>query len=193
MSKKKKNQPRYFRKETYTPEEVLPKVRLDIGPKVGMKHRVDFDGNGINMASHRLQLFATKGLVCVNCGLVGTFFAKERHFSQEGSCFHFNLYGICGDGKEVLMTKDHIKPKSKGGKDHIDNYQVMCECCNASKAHTEGSDKTVGKVLRHELLAWRSTLKHFQGEAEGLPGLERKIELATELLKLVQGEEPEKV
>ena len=31
---------------------------------------------------------------------------------------------------------DHIIPKSKGGKDHIDNYQLMCEECNSKKGAT---------------------------------------------------------
>ena len=33
------------------------------------------------------------------------------------------------------MTKDHILPKSKGGKDEIDNYQTMCIRCNKAKGN----------------------------------------------------------
>lgn len=39
------------------------------------------------------------------------------------------------NGKEVLMTKDHIIPKSKGGADDISNYQTMCERCNEAKGN----------------------------------------------------------
>ena len=46
-----------------------------------------------------------------------------------------NLYAIDENGKEVLMTKDHILPKSKGGKDEIDNYQTMCIRCNEAKGN----------------------------------------------------------
>ena len=28
------------------------------------------------------------------------------------------------------MTKDHIVPKSKGGADHLDNLETMCDQCN---------------------------------------------------------------
>ena len=55
---------------------------------------------------------------------------------------HFNLYFIDGDNY-VLMTKDHILPHSKGGKDVIDNYQTMCEICNNIKAHNIVSIETL--------------------------------------------------
>lgn len=37
------------------------------------------------------------------------------------------------NGKEVLMTKDHVIPKSKGGANDISNYQTMCKRCNEAK------------------------------------------------------------
>ena len=42
-------------------------------------------------------------------------------------------YAIDGNGKEVLMTKDHIFPHNKGGKNNISNYQTMCVKCNVAK------------------------------------------------------------
>jgi 5-methylcytosine-specific restriction endonuclease McrA len=44
------------------------------------------------------------------------------------------LYGKNSKGEEVLLTKDHIKPKSLGGKNHHSNYQTMCVDCNVEKA-----------------------------------------------------------
>jgi len=32
------------------------------------------------------------------------------------------------------LTKDHVIPKSKGGKGHISNYQLLCGKCNVLKA-----------------------------------------------------------
>jgi 5-methylcytosine-specific restriction endonuclease McrA len=34
------------------------------------------------------------------------------------------------------MTKDHIVPKSKGGKDMLSNTQTMCVICNTKKGDT---------------------------------------------------------
>ena len=35
---------------------------------------------------------------------------------------------------DILMTKDHIKPKIAGGKDIVDNLQPMCSICNSEKS-----------------------------------------------------------
>ena len=123
------------RKEIYPVPPVLAQVKF-ISKNEGKKCRVDFDGDLMNMASGRYTLFAKKGCKCVCCGLEGTYFAKERprpSARQEQKVYHFNLYGIDDEGKEVQITKDHIIPISKGGKNHIDNYQVMCYSCNMAK------------------------------------------------------------
>lgn len=83
--------------------------------------------------SERFQTFFTKGCSCVKCGIKGEFFAKEKR--ENDVSYHLNLYGFDSEGKEVLMTKDHIIPQSKGGKNHLDNYQPMCERCNKNKGN----------------------------------------------------------
>lgn len=94
------------------------------------KFRRDMDGDLINMGSDRYKVFQ-RSCICVECGIEGTYFLKEKHISKEP--YHFNLYGVNDDGQEILMTKDHIIPKSQGGKNHLDNYQTMCTKCNAMK------------------------------------------------------------
>ena len=90
----------------------------------------------IKMDSLRYRVFATKGVVCSRCGIQGKFFAVESYTHQEGN-YHLNLYALREDGSEVLMTKDHIIPKSKGGKDTLKNLQPMCMPCNALKGSGE--------------------------------------------------------
>ena len=41
------------------------------------------------------------------------------------------------NGEEVLMTKDHIIPKSLGGKNTIYNLQPMCQFCNSRKGSSQ--------------------------------------------------------
>lgn len=95
--------------------------------------KVNLDGDRIKGNSHRYQTFFTKGLRCACCGIEGKYFAKEK--GKNAKSYHLNLYAVDKDGNEVLMTKDHIVPKSKGGQDHIDNYQTMCKICNLAKGN----------------------------------------------------------
>lgn len=119
------------RKSVYSLEEVLPYVVFT--RKKGSERL--FDGDPIKMASQRYQLFALKGVACVSCGVKGSFFAKEK--LKDETVYHFNLYSI-KDGIEILMTKDHIIPKSLGGKDNLSNYQTMCKICNEKKGNCYG-------------------------------------------------------
>ena len=117
----------YFRKECYTPEEVLPFIG---------DYDKFYDGDPIHMGSDRYLNFATNGLTCVECGLTGTYFSKETDdMYSPNPRYHFNLYAINADGHEVMMTKDHILPRSRGGADSIENYQPMCCKCNKRKGN----------------------------------------------------------
>jgi 5-methylcytosine-specific restriction endonuclease McrA len=50
-----------------------------------------------------------------------------------------NLYAI-KDGLEVLMTSDHIIPRSKGGPTILENLQPMCHICNGRKGNNMPED-----------------------------------------------------
>ena len=36
-------------------------------------------------------------------------------------------------GSRRMLSIDHIVPRSKGGADHVDNYQTLCRRCNSGK------------------------------------------------------------
>jgi hypothetical protein len=110
----------------YAISYVLPFITVD-------RNKIEFDGKLVRMNSLRYHTFK-KSIKCVNCGIEGKYFALEQNMNiKEGNCYHFNLYAINNNGEEVLMTKDHILPVSKGGKDYIDNLQTMCTFCNFEK------------------------------------------------------------
>ena len=116
------------RHSTYSVEEIfgLMEARAVGGPLA-----VTPEGHKLKVSSDRLRLFKEKGLGCVSCPLVGIFFALEDH---NGETPHLNLYGVTEKGREVMMTKDHIRPKAKGGRNEMANYQPMCADCNGKKA-----------------------------------------------------------
>ena len=54
----------------------------------------------------------------------------ELYGRQAGYCF------ICYKHREVdLLTVDHIEPQSRGGSDHINNLQLVCQKCNSAKGN----------------------------------------------------------
>lgn len=126
MSKKKTQQ--YERVGTLTINEVFQHV--------GKKEHTFWVGNTpytVKMRSMRYKVFKVKGITCVKCGRVGTHFAIERSNGQTGR-FHLNLYATEPDGTEVLMTRDHTIPRSKGGPNTVSNQEPMCTHCNGRKA-----------------------------------------------------------
>lgn len=127
------NPTKLLRKEIYSIEEVRDKVKDVLFEKDKKLAKVDFDGDLIKGNSQRYQTFFTKGCKCVVCGIEGKFFAKEKFANQ--STYHLNLYAVDDNGDEILMTKDHIMPHSKGGIDDISNYQTMCKICNEAKGN----------------------------------------------------------
>lgn len=101
------------------------------------KHTITVNRTKVNARSLRLKTFAKYGPVCALCGLKGMFFALERNFAVKAKDgpFHINLYGMNGDGEEILFTHDHKIPKSKGGKNNLSNTQTACHPCNQKKGN----------------------------------------------------------
>lgn len=116
--------------------------------------KVNFYGDMIKPNSQRYQTFYYKGCTCVKCGRKALYFEKNK-MSNDRS-YHLNLYGMDENGNEVLFTKDHILPKSKGGQDYITNYQTMCEKCNKEKLTTMSRKDKI-----HTLLASNKLCRKF--------------------------------
>lgn len=82
--------------------------------------------------------------MCANCDRVGLIWMlqsqKKLHPSSSGLPHkpkgtqypHLNLWALDGD-RLVLMTQDHIFPRSKGGSNGMHNLQTMCSDCNTAK------------------------------------------------------------
>jgi len=119
----------YIHLQSFDPDSVLEFVGPD-----NKKIEVDIDGTlrRISFKSLRLQCFKISKR-CVRCGLEGTVMSVDTFTTKsDRTSVHFNLYAIF-EGKTRLMTKDHIVPKSKGGADHLDNLETMCDQCNHKK------------------------------------------------------------
>lgn len=111
---------------------VFPLLNTLSGSSSGKIYK-KFNGKLVKITSPRYGVFK-KSTHCVECGIEGKILAAEKT-DPKSDKYHFNLYAIRADGKEILMTKDHIVPKSKGGPNTMNNYQTMCERCNSRKGN----------------------------------------------------------
>lgn len=93
------------------------------------EHSIKVEGHDVYTTSLRYKTFIEKGYKCVCCGRTGAYYALEKSKGNNQNRAHFNLYS----SDNVLMTKDHILPKSRGGADCIENMQTMCAICNREK------------------------------------------------------------
>lgn len=131
--------PRYERDGAFDPV-ILWEHLSEYGAAEPMR----INGDLIDMTALNYRVFSQR-TECVTCGLKGQWLVKERSTrknretgeweSISGQRWHFNLYGLRErDGAMVMLTKDHICPRSKGGTDELYNLQTMCQPCNQRKA-----------------------------------------------------------
>jgi len=111
--------------KTYTPEEI--KAHGD------KEYFYDKEVTEKRIKLWRARILNKIGYQCVedNCEL------HDFHFGlgiDKGGGIHLDLYGLDEQGDLVMITLDHIKPKSKGGKNEVSNYQPMCKPHNEEKA-----------------------------------------------------------
>jgi 5-methylcytosine-specific restriction endonuclease McrA len=112
-------------------DEILPLIRH--------KGRAIIKGKEVNINSVRLRTFKAN-TTCVSCGRKATHFNLEKGKYDNSKRYHLNLYS-----KDILMTKDHIIPKSLGGSNGLHNMQTMCLPCNQKKGNGFHSYSTKGK------------------------------------------------
>jgi 5-methylcytosine-specific restriction endonuclease McrA len=122
-------------------ESVLPFITKD---NVKKEYVVNGETYQVRMNSQRYFVFQ-KSIKCAACGLEGTCFALEQHPDDKAP--HFNLYAE-EEGALVLMTKDHIVPKSLGGLSEINNYNTFCMVCNNLKGNSLISPEHIGIVRK---------------------------------------------
>lgn len=120
----------YQRNGVYEIDRILP--LLKDAEKSSDKEYITLDGVQVKTTSQRYMVFK-ESLVCYKCGLVGKFFAAEKLKNDPIDKYHFNLYGVMDDGQEMLFTRDHVIPLSKGGSKELKNQKTMCLVCGYRK------------------------------------------------------------
>lgn len=140
----------------FTYEEIISKISLSSRRVPFLIEDVEYN---IKMNSQRYLLFKDQRN-CQCCGVEGITFILQHNLNQVN--YHFNLYAKEND-EYVLMTKDHIQPKSKGGKNSLSNYNTTCCICNHLKDNSEINysqllklrliwNENINKISKKELL-----------------------------------------
>lgn len=112
----------------YTPVRVIPTNYLH-GKKV-KNHK-------------RLSVFRENGLKCSadGCSNEGAFLIEGK---DHNGGLHIDLYTV----DFVLMTIDHVIPRSKGGSNRMENKVPMCSKCNTNKADLLPGEQRPPKLSR---------------------------------------------
>lgn len=129
-------------------EELADKVGLGGGKHHGNHEDTFIELETVNhgnfmvkSSSYRLELFR-QNPKCVSCHRVGHLWMLQAHHRNERP--HLNLFHVgeeCEEWKRlsvdglVMMTKDHIVPRSLGGPTNWGNLQTMCAICNGKKGN----------------------------------------------------------
>lgn len=113
---------------SFSPEDVFPFITQEESKR---EYVVGNKSYTVRMNSDRYHVFKANNQ-CVSCGLAGTKMMLDMNPSDASP--HFNLYAE-ENGRLVLMTKDHVLPKSKGGQDAFENYVTCCSICNNLKGN----------------------------------------------------------
>ena len=150
----------------------------------------DFEGDLIKYNNKKYKMLYQNN-VCVGCGLKGTHFYKEK--CEDTDIFHINVYGY-KNGREIQLTKDHIRPRSKGGSNSLVNLQTMCAECNNLKGSTFNKKfmKDRKRSISVDLRPWppeKTVQKHNIPEPK-MPILYKKVKSEIEVVeKLLTVEE----
>lgn len=118
----------YILYNKYNLDEIQRWVIQNKLPEEIIYHEKDYKDSlrRIKILNH---LMIRDGSKCIHCGKEPTLYAMGKDLSNR---WHMDLYSEEVDGL-LMFTIDHIHPKSKGGEDNLENYQMLCKICNEDK------------------------------------------------------------
>lgn len=141
--------------------------------------RIYFEnGLSVNCKSTRMKMFIYYHKTqCVCCGIKTAFAAVET--GNDKPEYHMNFYALTEKGEEVLMTWDHIKPKSLGGTNGQSNAQCLCVICNCLKGNSHTIDEVKRMRQNKNKSLWYNRAKPVKMEKSSFKRANSKIKSTT--------------
>ncbi|CQR73904.1 HNH endonuclease [Sporomusa ovata DSM 2662] len=160
----------------YSPDEVFRSFKMI--PNLIAPWVLDEDPISENVNNRQtIYTFYAHGTRCVQCGIEGQFFIKEKNVAyNDTEKYVLNLYALGSNGEEILINKDHIVPRSFGGSNVINNLQPMCAKCNIEKGNK--IDKT---IIQGDRIFW-AIANEYQRIDNQIPSIFTTILVVIELL-----------
>lgn len=106
-----------------------------------------YGDNDLKDSIRRVQIIKNllnrDGELCINCKSEPKYFALGK---DKINRWHLDLYGGDMIDDDHMFTIDHIHPRSKGGENKLDNYQLLCKICNEDKSDSVNGEKSTKKI-----------------------------------------------
>jgi 5-methylcytosine-specific restriction endonuclease McrA len=141
----------YLRARKLSLEEVLPEIDQCVRKHKSLTFKCDNRKITVHLSSSRIRLIG-RTQVCAACQIQGDHFWIEANSigpDNKHYGWHLNLYALNHYGHPIMMTLDHIVPKSKGGTKAPNNIQLLCTHCNNAKEDKPLSVEEIA-VIRSE-------------------------------------------
>lgn len=120
-------------------ESTRNKISSKIEKLIYKQSKIDYKLNNESETRAKRILVFVKNKSCVSCGAEAKFVAFEENLKTDNSPnnpkYILNIYAVTKEGHQVMLTQDHIIPRSIGGKSGLYNLQTMCERCNLQKGN----------------------------------------------------------
>lgn len=75
-------------------------------------------------------------MVCFKCGVIADRWIMRHQHNDRNKPPTLELFAYTKKSRLVMMTRDHIVPKSWGGLDIVQNLRCACETCNRERSNT---------------------------------------------------------
>lgn len=142
MVNKKRYNHGYNIYKKYTINEIFNEIENENSlPDKILYHHKDYD-DSLSRVKIIKNLIERDGDKCIICQAKPKYFALGK---DRSGYWHLDLYSK-KNKEHYMYTIDHIYPKSKGGQNSIENYQLLCKVCNENK-----SDNVDGETIENKV------------------------------------------